>query len=312
MATRRRRSRKNSRNNRWTPPPNDNISRNFVGKVPKRFEGTDQFLDIVSWNIKFFSSLKRTQMENVKTIMAEMNADIFVCQEIEPGSLDEVASHLNQLGLGGYKTAYGSTGGDQRVAFLYDAEWVQSSLNIHELFPEGVTASDGKEAFPRRPPHTLFAAATDSQPIDFHLVGVHLKSKRGGGGPQRRASGDKLAEWLTGPTIEDEDVIILGDWNNTANASDWTAIKALEAQGKAVFEGRNEGNEGNHFFANGRSSRIDLVLTSPAMQNAASDKKTHVVKWSDFAANSTFLTEMINEISDHLPVISRFVWSDED
>jgi endonuclease/exonuclease/phosphatase family metal-dependent hydrolase len=87
-------------------PANDNISRNIEDKVPDHLQGNDKFVDIINWNIKFFSARNRPQAEIVKRIMQELNSDIFVLQEIEPGSLEPVAEFLNDIGAGAYKTAY--------------------------------------------------------------------------------------------------------------------------------------------------------------------------------------------------------------
>ena len=293
-------------------PANDNISRNIEDKVPDHLQGNDKFVDIINWNIKFFSARNRPQAEIVKRIMQELNSDIFVLQEIEPGSLEPVAEFLNDIGAGAYKTAYGTTGGDQLVAFLYDTEWVKAARNIEELFAgKNLHASDGKEVFPRLPLHTIFSAKSSSQPLDFHLVGVHLKSKRGGGTPQREAAAKHLSQWFVESTT-DEDVIILGDWNNTVEAADWKPFHELEKSGQAVFRELNVGKEATHFSASGRSSRIDLVLMSPAMQKAMETERATVIPWSDFSKNSAYLSEMIKTVSDHLPVLTRFYFTDED
>lgn len=297
---------------RRNEPANDNISRNLEDKVPDHLEGNDKFVDIINWNIKFFSAKNRLQAENVKRIMQELNADIFVLQEIEPGSLEPVAEFLNDIGAGAYKAAYGTTGGDQLVAFLYDTEWVKAARNFEELFAgKNLRASDGKEVFPRLPLHTIFSAKTSSEPLDFHLVGVHLKSKRGGGTPQREAAAKHLAQWFVESTT-DEDVIILGDWNNTVEAADWKPFHELENSSKAVFSAWNVGNEASHLSKSGRSSRIDLVLTSPAMRKASSTEKATVIRWSDFSKDSAYLSRMIDTVSDHLPVLTRFYFIDED
>ena len=114
-----------------------------------------------------------------------------------------------------YKVAYGTTGGDLRVAFMYDMEWIKASMNISELFVENPTvpvSGRQKPVFPRLPLHSTFVAYREEQPFDFHLVGVHLKSQRGGGQTQRAEAAKRLSEWVTTQTT-DEDVIIAGDWN---------------------------------------------------------------------------------------------------
>ncbi len=67
-------------NKKTTPILNDNISRLLKSGdfVPKEFEGSDRFLDIISWNIKFFNDRDPKRVENIRIIMQELNADIFV------------------------------------------------------------------------------------------------------------------------------------------------------------------------------------------------------------------------------------------
>ncbi len=72
----------------------------------------------------------------ITSILQELNADIVVFQEIEENSLDIVAQNLIDTGAGLYKVAYGTTGGDQRVAIMYDMEWVKASEDIKELFAD--------------------------------------------------------------------------------------------------------------------------------------------------------------------------------
>lgn len=42
---------------RYEPPSDDNLSRGFDtnGMISEHLRGTDQFLDVVTWNIRFFS-----------------------------------------------------------------------------------------------------------------------------------------------------------------------------------------------------------------------------------------------------------------
>ena len=170
----------NRQSTRSIPASNDNLSRYLKDFVPDELEGDDRFLDLVTWNIKFFNNRDPQRVETITSILRELNADLFVFQEIELGSLDSVASELTQSGAGLYKVAYGSTGGDLRVAFMYDMEWVKASMNISELFADNPTVQvDGRQkpVFPRLPLHSTFVAYREEQPFDFHLVGVHLTSQ---------------------------------------------------------------------------------------------------------------------------------------
>src|SRR5215510_10156716 len=118
------------------PAENDRISTFFRDMVPNALEGTDRFLDIVTWNIKFFNLQDPARITTITRIMAEINADVFVLQEIEDGAMDPIAANLRSIGAGFYKTFYGTMGGDQRVVLMYDTEFVRASANPEELFTD--------------------------------------------------------------------------------------------------------------------------------------------------------------------------------
>jgi hypothetical protein len=77
---------------------------------------------------------------------------------------------------------YGTTGGDQRIAVMYDLDWIRAKDDIEELFGKGtIIAGDGKDAFPRLPLYAYFTSlSVGGEPFDFQLAGLHLKSQRGG------------------------------------------------------------------------------------------------------------------------------------
>lgn len=315
-------------------PKNDRISAVFESIVPDQYRGTDRFLDIITWNLRWFTSRDIKRVDRVTAIMDALNADIFVCQEIECGSLDAIAERLSNNGAGHYKVAYGTTGGDQRIAMMYDMDWIRAKSDIVELFgKDQVLTSDGKNAFPRLPLYAYFTGLShESDPFDFQLLGVHLKSQRDdnatngknegdGGKAQRELAAKKLAEWLTkeAPKI-DADALIIGDWNAPISASVWNPLKALDKKNKIKFEGLNKSNEISYLMyqnASSLGSRIDLEATTvSAYKEMASDPE--VVKWREFnrllsektaaAKLKEYINEVRNTISDHMPVLTRFYW----
>ncbi|NKB17082.1 MAG: hypothetical protein HC770_01455 [Pseudanabaena sp. CRU_2_10] len=74
-----------------TSIPNDRISKILRSQVPKNLRGSDRFLDIITWNIRFFNQRDRKRVRTIRNLMEELNADIFVLQEIEEGALDGIA-----------------------------------------------------------------------------------------------------------------------------------------------------------------------------------------------------------------------------
>ncbi|MBE9191900.1 endonuclease/exonuclease/phosphatase family protein [Gloeocapsopsis crepidinum LEGE 06123] len=320
---------------------NDHLSEFLSDFVPDDLQGTDHFLDVITWNIKFFNTRDPKRVEQITNIMQELNADLFVLQEIEAGSLDKVAQSLTEAGAGLYKVVYGTTGGDLRVAFMYDMEWVKASTDIEEIFTDNPTVvvgtgrgSSRKAVFPRLPLYGKFVVrAIEEQegelqedPFDFELIGVHLKSQRGGGREQRSEAARLLADWLL-MEATDEDVIIAGDWNAPADRPEWEAIQELEEQKILKFAGFHDDGEGSHLRVGGQRSRLDFIAVTHAIADAIEEKsadennalgKSVVIEWNALLKNQRgqrtrkLLEEIIGTISDHLPVLTRFYFTDKD
>ena len=301
------------------PASNDNISRRIGGLVPAALRGSDRFLDIVNWNIKYFTSGDPRRVRLVTLLMEEINADLFVLQEIEHGSLDGVVQALRDAHAGSYKVHYGATGGDQRIAFVYDTEWVKSKQDITDIFKEHNDATPGrKKPFPRLPLYSQFTGRTSGKAFDFHLMGVHLKSQRvaqgatDAGDAQREAAAVRLARWMKAELDDEQDAIVMGDFNAPPDRKEWEALRELERTDKARFVSWNDKKEGSHFYKSGRNSRLDLVLVSKDADGNAVDKKAHVINWNDAFPKTDLFNDIVTYISDHRPVISRFYFDERN
>lgn len=313
----------------YEPVGNDNISRSFdaTGLIPDGLRGTDQFLDIVTWNIRFFHHHDEKRVERISQILSVLNADVIVLQEILFDSLAAVIQRLRELSAGHYQVEYGTTGGNQRVAMMWDLDWVRAKDDVKELVKKGeVRASDGKDAFPRLPLCGYFTSISDlgySSPFDFQLVGLHLKSQRGGGAAQRKASGKWLANWLPKSSEEvDSDIILIGDWNEKPSAESWSNLHKLEKEGDLKFKSINSESDISHLYYKNKKklgSKLDLsVVSVAAYDKIAQDPK--VVRWTSldkFLETSpkaseikAFLREVREDISDHMPVVTRFYFEE--
>ncbi|MBI5524514.1 MAG: endonuclease/exonuclease/phosphatase family protein [Desulfarculus sp.] len=315
----------------YQKPDNDKLSDLFInnGLVPEELRGTDRFLDVVCWNIRYFHDRDPRRVANIVEVLGELNADVLVLEEILEGSLDVVARSLGEQGAGYYQVAYGTTGGNQRIAIMYDLDWVRAKDDIVELFGKGqVVTGGGKEVFPRLPLWAHFTSLTNnrqSEPFDFQLVGVHLKSQRGGGEDQRRAAGQRLAKWLGEEAeIKDADVIILGDWNEPPGAPCWQALHQLEKQGRVGFAKINDSSNISHLMYRNKNeigSRLDLgAISVAALDNVqAPPTAIHWKPLSKMLAGNPqgrkikdLLKQISNEVSDHMPVVSRFYFTEDD
>jgi endonuclease/exonuclease/phosphatase family metal-dependent hydrolase len=111
----------------YNQPQNDNLSIALEDIVP----------DVVAWNIRYFHDKDKKRVDTICAVLGELNADIFVLEEILEGSLQIVIDNLHSAGAGNYKVAYGTTGGDQRVAIMYDLDWIRAKETVAELFAKG-------------------------------------------------------------------------------------------------------------------------------------------------------------------------------
>lgn len=329
---------------------NDHASRAFADYVPKQYRDTARFIDVLQWNIEWFGAGKsqtkdRQRFDRVVDILEAFNSDLFVFQEIAgpskdgryPGVMDSVAQELTRRGAGDYVVHYTDAGGEQRVAMMWDRDWIRSKSEVEDLFPRGAHQKPGKkDPFAGRTPlYGYFSARipagssvklpAGAEKFDFQALGVHLKAM-GEGAPQRRESAEILAEWLKGTApLTDSDTMIVGDWNAAPDAPEWAPIRALEKdpEVRVRFSDINDPTDKSYLWlANRRDkfmSRIDLTAITLASDRQIVDKQvSKVVKWvpiEEALAKAgemtdkevvTVLKEVKETISDHLPTLARF------
>ncbi len=309
---------------------NDRLTEAFGDLVPEHFRGSDRFLDVVAWNIRYFHDQDEKRVERISQIMNAINADIFILEEILEQSLDPVIQKLKKLGAGHYRAVYGETGGNQKIAMLYDIDWVRAKDDFTELFgKKTVLTNEGKDAFPRLPLRGFFTsvAHTDGRydPFDFQLIGLHLKSQRGGGESQRELAATHLVKWLENEAAKvDADVVLTGDWNEAPDAAAWNPLRKLEKEGGAFFTSLNNKNEISHFMYKTKSefgSRLDLSCVTMSASEALAEKKSTVIQWKsldellqtspDSKKIKAYIKEVSENISDHMPVVTRFYFTKE-
>jgi hypothetical protein len=307
--------------------PNDNISA-LLGGIDKKFEDEEDFLDIVQWNLRWFNTMQKTREDKIKQVLSVLNSDIFVFQEIEEKSLENIAKALSDEGLGSYRTAYGTTGGQQRIAIMWDMEWVRTKDDIKELFGKNIiTIPSGKDVFPRLPLWSYFyckSTVSNKTGFDFQLVGLHLKSqmdKTGAGEDklQRTLAASKLSDWLIKEANNfDSDTILLGDWNEPPDADAWASFRKLEKDRSVKFMKINDKTNFSHLYYRNRNdlgSLLDLkVVTSPFAKEL--NKVGGTIRWvtlDDLLKHNKparevekIINEIKKEITDHMPVLTRF------
>ena len=332
------------------PAANDHLSRAFSGSnlVPEEHRGTDRYLDIVQWNLEWFGASKSRARDEKRyqlifEILEALNADLFVFQEVvgrsagQPGSLDPIAEALTAANAGDYRVEYSTAGGEQRVAMMWDRDYVRAKIVPEDLFERGkYRTDDGKDAFATRVPLYAYHAVREdaveprggTRTFDFQILGVHLKAMAEGHA-QRVRSAEVLAEWLTkeSPRV-DADAVILGDWNAPPDDACWKPFHDLEAAagGEVKFREINDPSDYSYLWLRNRTdqflSRIDLTAMTLSSFDQVQGKASQVVRWQPIVETLArsggwksrdavrMLKQVKEEVSDHLPVITRFYWTE--
>lgn len=320
---------------------NDHISAAFEEFVPEWAKGTDQFLDVVQWNIEWFGAAKSAAKDKkryglVLDILGALNADLFVFQEVagptnsgKPGVMDALADDLTKAGFGDYRVEYTAAGGEQRVAMMWDRDFLRAKGEVVDLFNRGTyRTADGKDAFAGRTPlysHFEMRTVEAGARFDFQALGVHLKAMSDGA-PQRRKSSEVLRDWIAGDGQGlDADILVLGDFNAPpSDEASFGPLHELEANDERVkFQAINDESDFSYLWLANQSnkfvSRIDLSVMSLSGEFEA-ELAGKPVNWKPIEQAlaeagglktleaRAMLAEVKEKISDHLPVIHRFYY----
>ncbi|MEE2885934.1 MAG: endonuclease/exonuclease/phosphatase family protein [Planctomycetota bacterium] len=191
---------------------------------------------IGTWNIEHLGSRSKFQnragappdrtpaeVAQVASFIEQMAVDVLAVQEIaNPAALQRLLKHL----AGSYRFALGTTGvyDDTRISvgFLWNSTRVKL-LHCGEMteFPRKV---GDLSVFHRKPVNATFRTvhADGSPGFDFRAITVHLKASQGSKNERKRSTETKiLADYLrelASDSEEDQDVVVLGDFNHTYGA----------------------------------------------------------------------------------------------
>ena len=167
------------------------------------FKGTNESLDIVTWNIENFP-LENATISYVLEIIDSINVDIIALQEIrganEFNDMLNILEDDNWIGFrsgtnqGNYEDNY------QELAYLINTSNISYYNNPYEIL------SDESYYFAYREPYVL-EFYFNNTPIK--LINVHYKCCDGYE-DQRRVANQKLYNYID----TSESVIVLGDWND--------------------------------------------------------------------------------------------------
>ncbi|TVP43518.1 MAG: T9SS C-terminal target domain-containing protein [Mongoliibacter sp.] len=296
----------------------------------------DKTFDVVTWNIEWFGSASNgpnnldLQLQNVKTIIEDLDADVYAFQEITGlekfnelvDALEDYegfVSPATSLGPDNFETA-------QKLTFLYKKSTVEPIKT--RVLLEGVQAEDLVD-YPSSPdrfwasgrlPFLMEVKANiDDKVQKFNLINVHARSNGGGesaGNPRyamRKYDVNVLKDSLD-MYYGNVPLIILGDYNddldetvanqeaptvNTAETSYISYINDVENYTAVTLSLSNAGLRTFPTFEN----VIDHMIISNELS------ENWLVNSERVVAPFELVQNYLSTTSDHIPVKSRFTLS---
>lgn len=294
----------------------------------------DKTFDVVTWNIEWFGSTApgqgpsnvNLQLQNVKTIIEDLDADVYAFQEIT--NLDKFFELVDALpAYRGFFSPAASAGGGfdgaQKLTFLYKTATVDSIGS--KVLLQGVTP-DLLVGYPSSPDRFwasgrlpfLFEVKAKIDGVEQHinLINIHARSNGGGestANPRyamRRYDVNVLKDTLD-HYYANIPFIILGDYNDdldetvadqsapTVNTSETSFINYINDPENYTPVTLSLSNAGLRTFI-AFENVIDHVIISNEMNESWVVNSERVVVPFDLVTNYQ------NTTSDHLPVKVRF------
>ena len=278
-------------------PPEDNHGNTNVHKLVNRVGDSTRF-EIGTWNIEWFPKEGNTTVSDVKTIIQNLDIDMFAVEEISNVSafnrlLDSLPGWDGKLSGDTY-----SNGTYQKTGILYKTAFISLS-NVHNIF------TDDYYAFPR-PPLTAYVEIRDTrgEPFNFNLIVLHLKAKSGDENEARRRSAcEKLKQYIDLEISNgaDADFVVLGDWNDQLNDPPDRNVFTAFLDDSSEYTFLTKGLSGQYsYISNSYKSLIDnILITNDALSEYGSGKTEVLYLDSEYSP-------YLYEVSDHRPVVSIF------
>ncbi len=291
-------------------------------------------LEVVNWNIEWFGSRslgpvnENQQEQNVKTILQNINADIYGLTEVvDTASLGRIVRQMPGYryisnNYGSHTNPFASNpialGEAQKLAFVYRTS-VISNIDTAALLSQGInTAGDITNPSYNnwssgRFPYMLSADVTLNG-ITKHIKFVLLHAKANTAPTitsyNRRKAGAEELHTLLNTTYASDNVVILGDFNDDL---DQTITDGINPPVTSYLSFINDSL--NHFPVT-----LSLSNAGKASTVSYSDVIDHVVvsnEMKQFYLNnsvsilsdvSTLVSGYATTTSDHYPVFSRFAF----
>ena len=249
------------------------------------FKGTNETLDIITWNIENYPKHELTN-NYINEIIDSLNVDIIALQEIEDNvSFNDLITSLN--GWSGYRASSASY--DMNLAYLYKTSEI-SMINFNEIF------SNDAWSFPRSPLVLEFIYKNQ----EFIIINNHFKCCSGDDEESRRLSASNLLYNYINANLEHKKVIVLGDFNDLLNDNEINIFENfLDDNQNYSFTDYNIAISSDQYWSfPSWPSHLDHILITNELFNDEISTNTIMIDYSLNGGLSTY----DYYISDHRPV----------
>jgi len=266
--------------------------------------GTENTLEIMTWNIERFPKNGQTTVHHVVDIIEALNVDIIAIQEVDDiNYFEQMVDSLSAYN--GYLTSAYFAG----LAYLYKPEVIQIN-NIYEIY----TSSEYWSSFPRSPMVMDFNFKNER----FILINNHFKCCGDGvlnlndsndEETRRHAASSLLKEYIDA-NFNDEKVIVLGDLNDNISESPENNVfqMILEDDENYVFADYEiaTNNSSGWSFPTWPSHLDHILLTNELfLEFEKMDSDIQTIKIEEYLPGGW--SEYDENISDHRPVAIKLM-----
>jgi len=286
-----------------------------VEALVQKYKGTEQDVDIGSWNIEWFSNRYETKLDRVASVIADFNLDVWSLVESSPKAAEALVNTLkDKFGLE-YGVAHSEPDAPtskQSTSMIWNLNTVDGSreewdeevkewlaVSSQNFSDDMLEAVHGK-VFDRYP--GLFRFKAKDSKFDFYAVPLHLKAMDEGS--LRREMASKILAAAIDrmiPKVGDSDWILLGDLNAEIAS---TNFAPLSRKGLVPLSAEDEQNQSFTYLKSPHKSMIDHVYITADMARRFGSDDFFIV-----AADKTY-PAYIKEISDHRPIVTRLSLAD--
>ena len=256
--------------------------------------GTDNTLEVATWNIEHFPKRSTTPLE-VHSIISHSEYDLWSVQEIEQiGALKSISTLDRRYSVLVDSDIHSGVNRNYHLAFVYRNDKLK--LLDKKVLPFA------SSPFPRRPLLAKFKWNKDGKV--FYVINLHLKCCSGPSNESRRREASRVLKEYIDNNLPDDIVFVIGDFNDVIypyNKSEFQNILDNPTNFKFADMklAKSDNQEEDFSYPNPKYlSHIDHILISNETFSIFKDAKTLTLdNCSSFYDYG---------ISDHRPIVAFF------